>query len=135
MTTPANPLAFVLAGNATFTVVSGATDARFTFKVRQPKPDGPHFVSLLTGPNNEDDYQFLGSIFDRKEYRHGARSRISAEAPSAKAARWVCSRLLAGKDLPNCELHHEGRCGRCGRKLTVPESIISGIGPECAAHL
>lgn len=135
MTTPANPLAFVLAGNATFTVVSHKTDARFTLKVRQPKPDGPHFVSVLTGPNNEDDYQFLGSIFDRKEYRHGARSRISPEAPSAKAARWVCSRLLAGQELTNCELHHEGRCGRCGRKLTVPESIISGIGPECATHL
>ena len=26
---------------------------------------------------------------------------------------------------------HEGRCGRCGRKLTVPESIEAGYGPEC----
>jgi hypothetical protein len=30
---------------------------------------------------------------------------------------------------------HEGRCGRCGRKLTVPESIESGFGPECASIL
>ncbi|MGQ4872128.1 MAG: DUF6011 domain-containing protein, partial [Candidatus Thorarchaeota archaeon] len=24
---------------------------------------------------------------------------------------------------------HEGKCGRCGRRLTVPESIESGYGP------
>jgi hypothetical protein len=28
--------------------------------------------------------------------------------------------------------HHEGKCGRCGRLLTVPSSIESGIGPECS---
>jgi hypothetical protein len=26
---------------------------------------------------------------------------------------------------------HEGSCARCGKKLTVPESIESGFGPEC----
>lgn len=29
------------------------------------------------------------------------------------------------------EIWHEGKCGRCGRQLTVPESIESGFGPEC----
>jgi hypothetical protein len=29
------------------------------------------------------------------------------------------------------EVWHEGRCGRCGRALTVPESVERGIGPEC----
>jgi len=29
------------------------------------------------------------------------------------------------------EIWHEGRCGRCNRKLTVPASIALGIGPEC----
>ena len=33
------------------------------------------------------------------------------------------------------EVWHEGRCGRCNRALTVPESIASGIGPECAKHV
>jgi len=32
-------------------------------------------------------------------------------------------------------LHHEGKCGRCGRKLTVPLSIETGIGPECASKM
>jgi hypothetical protein len=29
------------------------------------------------------------------------------------------------------EVWHEGRCGACGRRLTVPESIERGLGPEC----
>lgn len=34
--------------------------------------------------------------------------------------------------LGRIEVWHEGRCGRCARRLTVPESILIGIGPECA---
>ena len=32
-------------------------------------------------------------------------------------------------------LHHEGRCCRCGRVLSTPESCDRGIGPECWKHL
>lgn len=32
----------------------------------------------------------------------------------------------------SCFAGTEGACGRCGRKLTVPGSIASGIGPTCA---
>ena len=31
------------------------------------------------------------------------------------------------------EVWHQGSCGKCGRPLTVPESIASGIGPVCAS--
>jgi hypothetical protein len=132
---PANVKDFLLAGNATFTVRSAKTSTRFTFKVRKPTADSPHFVSLLNGPDNERAYQFVGTIFANGTYSHGLRSKISAEAPSAKAARWVVERVIAGKELTNCELWHEGRCGKCGRKLTVPESIELGLGPECASRM
>ena len=26
------------------------------------------------------------------------------------------------------EIWHEGKCGKCGRTLTVPDSIINGLG-------
>ena len=58
------PLQFILAGNALFTVENTATGNRFTFKVRKPDDDKPHFVSVLTGPDNEHDYAFLGTVFD-----------------------------------------------------------------------
>jgi len=120
---------FALAGNATFTATSLKTGTRFTYKIRQPKPESPHFVKVLTGPDNESSYTFLGTIFDGENYRHGTRSSITPSAPSAVAFAYIWSHLneLAGK----VEIQHAGKCCRCGRKLTVPESIESGIGPEC----
>jgi hypothetical protein len=120
---------FALAGNATFTATSLKTGTRFTFKVRQPKPDSPHFVKVLTGCDNESDYTFLGTIFNGENYRHGLRSSITPDAPSAQAFAYIWTHLdqLDGK----VTIQHAGKCCRCGRKLTVPESIESGIGPEC----
>lgn len=129
-----NHLKFMLAGNATFTAQSRFTGTRFTFRVRQKK-DTPttHFVSVMRGSDNENSYEFVGVIWNGKDYRHGGTSRILKNEKAAVAARWVCQRILDGKDLPDCDFHHAGRCGRCGRKLTVPESILSGFGPECAS--
>jgi hypothetical protein len=124
---------FALAGNARLTLVSVKTGTRFTFRVQRGKQDAaPHFVSLLNGSNNEDDYVFLGTIFGDNAYRHGRKSRVSAEAPSAKGWAWAWAFLARGELPPACEVWHEGRCGRCGRTLTVPESLRTGLGPECA---
>lgn len=126
---------FMLAGNATFTIVSGKTGARFTYKVRAKEVDGGrtlHFVSVLTGADNENDFTFLGTIFDGREFRHGHKSHIGPDAPSAKAFAWAFSRILGGTLGTDASIHHEGKCGRCGRKLTVPSSIETGLGPECA---
>jgi hypothetical protein len=136
---------FMLAGNARFTLVSKKTGTRFTYRVRLPQTneganqanryDKPHFVQALTGPDNELSYQFFGTIFNRAEFRHGRRSRISWEAPIAGAFTWFWQRLGHGIMPDALEFWHEGRCGRCGRALTVPESIAAGIGPECAQHV
>jgi len=135
MTDVAAVRTFVLAGNARFTLRSKATGTRFTFKVRQPSDTKPHFVSLLNGSSNEEDYQFLGTIFKDGAYRRGQRSHITDDAPSAKAFDWFWKRVVAGKLSEQLEVWHEGRCCRCGRTLTVPESIASGIGPECAKRM
>lgn len=134
---PRSVRSFVLAGNATFTVVSKKTGTRFTFRVRVPKDKGSdlRFVSVLTGSCNESDYQYLGVVAHGRTYVHGLKSRISLEAPSAKAACWFFFRALRGLDLADCDVWHAGTCGRCGRKLTVPESIATGLGPECAGKV
>lgn len=131
---------FILGGNARVTLVSQKTGTRFTFRVRAkdvPKDSAavpPWFVQLLTGRENNSDYTFLGTIFeDAATYRHGRKSNVSPEAPSAKGFAWAWSFLAKGELPPGCEVWHEGRCGRCGRALTVPESIAMGLGPECAS--
>lgn len=126
---------FILAGNATFTLTSAATGTRFTYKIKAKEIDGGrklHFVSVLTGQDNEADYTFLGTIFDEREFRHSRKSHIGVDAPSAKAFAWSFTRIMADSLGTAATVHHEGRCGRCGRKLTVPSSIELGLGPECA---
>lgn len=130
-----NIRSYMFAGNARMTLVSRATGGRFTYRVRRSDADKPWFVSVLTGRDNEADYQFLGTIFEGGDYRHGRRSRIGRDAPSARAFDWFYRALRADTFPPQLEVWHEGRCGRCGRLLTVPESIASGFGPECAGKV
>jgi hypothetical protein len=128
---------FLFAGNATFTLVSAVTGTRFTFKSRHCGDDGKDlfFVSVLTGADNEASYTYLGQFVGMRGFQHGRKSVISPDAPSAKALAWF-SKFLNTPALPDVvEFWHEGRCCRCGRKLTVPASIASGIGPECATKI
>lgn len=133
-------LRFLFGGDAIFTVVSRRTGVRFTYKVHELDADkrkGPepvHFVKLLSGPDNLGDYKFMGTIFGKASYRHSRKAHISEQAPSSVAWTWFYNRVLQGK-LDGVDVYHEGRCGRCGRTLTVPESVVSGFGPECRAKL
>jgi len=133
-TATADVLAFVLAGNAIITIESGHTGQRYTYRVRQPKTPGPHFVQLLTGPDNTSSYTFIGTIFEGRTYVHSRKSPVSEKATSAVAWAWLWGLLARGHELPEAlGVWHEGRCGRCGRLLTVPESLTIGLGPECQA--
>lgn len=135
--------AFVIGGNATFTLQG--TRERFTFRVRagDVKQSGPYagrpapfFVSLLTGPDNTTDYAYIGLLdVERGTLRLTKGSRAGADAPSVQAFNWCMSRLRAGASVAPARVYHLGRCGRCGRALTVPSSIISGFGPECSARM
>jgi hypothetical protein len=136
---------FMSAGHATVTLKSRATGNRFTYSIRaardretgQRTGDGTLFVGVLSGPDNARDYGYLGRI-SRDVFWHGRRtakpSDIRADAPSAKAFAWAWQKLATGTMPEKLEVWHEGCCGRCGRKLTVPESISSGFGPECIKH-
>ena len=132
LTTVENVLAFALAGNATLTLVSKRTGTRYTFKLRQPEPAKPWFVSLLTGTDNQSDYTYVGMIHPQsRAFTLTRGSRLTFDAPAVVAFRWFWQGMRANVMPSQLEVWHEGKCGRCGRKLTVPESIESGFGPEC----
>lgn len=132
---------FVLGGNAIFTIENKLTGNRFTYKVRQKKDGDIFWVSLLNGPDNHSDYRFFGTIFPAQGYerhtqpprfKHSAKGKITENAPSVRAWRWFFDRLFSKQDFPiEFEFHHVGKCARCGRALTVPDSIRSGFGPDC----
>ena len=124
---------FALAGHAIFTVENMTSGNRFTYKVSAcDSTPALYFVGVLTGPENVSDYTYLGTIRDG-QYMHGRKSRLHESACSNKAFVWVWQHK---NRLPSCvRVQHAGRCGRCGRILTVPESIERGIGPECATKM
>lgn len=128
---------WVLAGKAIFTV-SNPTGERYTYKIRHKKADDrwpeTWFANLLTGPNNMSDYTYMGMVKpDTPVIVHLTKaSRYTEDSKPLKVLRWALKKVWAGEALPaGYKIHHEGRCGRCGAPLTVPESIESGYGPEC----
>lgn len=137
---PTDMLAFVLAGRAVLTLRSVSTQKRYTYRVdRAPGEDAarPWFVKVLYGPDNTGDYTYVGlirfgSISGPGAYEHGAKSRLRSDDPRSRAFDWFYRHIRASRLPPGCEVWHEGRCGRCARPLTVPESIARGLGPECA---
>jgi hypothetical protein len=125
---------FVLGGNSTFTVVSKRTGSRLTFKVGFWEERNMYIVKVLTGPDNENDYRKLGKIKNGIfSLTDAARENgFTVETRSFSVFSWLLRNLQSEKIDDQIEIWHAGRCGRCGRKLTVPESIETGLGPECA---
>lgn len=135
---------YATAGYATLTIRSKETETRYTYKIRQPLPEnsdpkfknkGPiWFVSVLVGSDNENSFEYIGQIRSNLVFDHGQKSWIKADDPRVTAFAWFWHwvRLEKQENVDKVEVWHEGRCAKCGRKLTVPESIESGFGPECA---
>ena len=120
-------LSFILGGKSFVTFLNTKTDNRFTFKIIKHKKDDIFFVNVLTGP---DIYKFIGTVRN-SVYKHSTKSSISLESQSVKVFNYVLNKLKS-HNLPDfIEIYHDGRCGKCGRQLTVPSSIETGFGPEC----
>ncbi len=127
---PITAFDFIMAGNSTVTFKSLTSGKHFTYKVKRAKDKNIRFVSVLYGDNNSD-YQYIGCIFDKGDFRHTKGSKVGKDSLSFKGFLWAWNHLRTLKIPDTLEVWHEGRCGKCGRKLTEPESIELGIGPVC----
>jgi hypothetical protein len=139
LTDAKSALTFMLAGKATVTFRSAKTGTHFTYKIqlgekRQPNDPDTWFVKVLTGPDNSNSFTYMGMI---RNGRFGLTraSKIGSDATSYKTFTWVFDNLQKGVMPELLEIWHEGRCGKCGKKLTVPESIATGFGPDCAKSI
>lgn len=141
---------FFLAGDATFTLVSKKTGARKTFRVEETPQDPQkaaatgrpitqspgYFVRLLVGPENTSDYRYLGFLYEHDSVLRVKPNKQGWGDEACRAFEWLVNRINDRHDFSDeAEFWHEGRCARCGRPLTVPESIASGIGPVCAGRM
>lgn len=120
---------FILAGNSIVTFLNPESGNRFTYKIKKAKDNDLFFVSVLTSP---DVHTYIGYIL--KDFRLGKKSKVSKSAQSVKVFNYVFKKLKSN-NLDKVEVWHNGKCGKCARRLTVPSSIETGIGPECFKKL
>lgn len=144
ITTPAAPAPRVK--NGTWTVRNRRTGEHRTFRIKTQRDDakfapGMRVLSLLTGPNNEQDFTGIAFIDDTGvkvwSKRRGTQFEqlaqmfwlVALDLPAPHP--WSEGRM---QDENHYEFMGEARCVRCNRKLTEPVSIETGIGPECGGR-
>lgn len=121
----------MLAGNSILTFKNTETNVHYTFKVNKCKGKNLWFVAYLGGPDNDNDFRYLG-IIEKGKFRLTKKSSCTKDSKVYKVFNWIFKTLKYGNGFPEkLEVWHEGICGKCGRKLTVPESIENGFGPVC----
>ena len=132
---------FVLAGKAIFTCHNDK-GVWFTYKVVHKPADKSYpenwFVSLLVGPDNNSQYAYLG-ILSRStgQVILTKKSCRKQDHLSVKVLNWAMKVIWEDRIFPDgYGCHGEGRCGRCGRRLTAepgvnPEGFRFGFGPIC----
>jgi hypothetical protein len=134
---------FVLAGRAIFTVAK-AGGGHYTFRILKRKAfvrqlarfsevRDAYFAFLLAGPCNTSSYVYLGMVDpETLALRLTEKSKMLPGSVPVKTLVWALARVRNNDGLPTgWSILHAGRCGRCGRTLTHPESCESGFGPEC----
>lgn len=143
---------FIWAGKAIFTV-SNPRGEHYTYRVtrKDPEPGGRYptaawFVAVLTGPNNDHDYTYLGMLLrpdapDAPDANHvpivpicklTRASQYGTESRPVAVFNWAMRVLYGASTIkPGYSILHAGKCARCSRQLTDPESLRTGLGPVC----
>ena len=103
----------------------------FTYCFKKPHREsnfreGTLFAYCIEGKN---EYNYVG-MYDVKSFRKTANSEYDEDSEQFKGAQYIIYMSLKDFNTP-MKLYHEGVCCLCGKKLTNPESIERGIGPQC----
>jgi len=117
--------------NGVITVENTVRRTHRTFRIRTQKEDakfapGERILSLLTGPDNTSSYTQIGFVKDDGSVRLWRNYRTEQYERLVRVLQNPAHYRSLG-----CVYHFEGRCRRCNRALTTPESVRSGIGPVC----
>ena len=128
----------MLAGRARLTITNPVTGQWVKIRMRQRKdkrtgkPGACFFVSLALLQDGDQGHRYVGAYFaDSGRFSPGR----DASPREVQIAEFLLSAIRNPARLQRAEIEHAGQCLRCGRTLTVPESIRSGYGPECFSQL
>lgn len=144
---------FLFAGRAILTVESSKTSqeqhghrSHYTYKIERGNRESNkhlYFVSFMTGTENTDakSYRYLAMLDKDGNVRFTVGSRFLPTSQVARVFKRAVAAVFIGRDgleqveATGWKIHHAGCCGRCGKLLTNPVSIETGIGPECEFYV
>ena len=131
------------ARNAIFTLEKG--DIHRTYMVNQPKDKDILFVRLLTGQDNSDwgNYTYIGLIVYEPHIKFKPKKQQNWGHDTEKVSvafylmNTLVDNILRSPKFSESEpfFFHEGKCAKCGKRLTVPKSIEIGMGAKCRGKL
>lgn len=153
---PARPLlAWLLAGDARFTVTSQRTGEHRTFKVLRTRRPGEtswtYYAWVRGGRDHDPDgrdsqttpfgetglWSYVGELGPGIGglWSHATAATREDGSRALVVLRWFLAKVQGGwdgqtDDVP-AVLLKSVRCARCRRPLTDPDSIARGLGPEC----
>lgn len=135
---------FFAAGKAIFTIepskqyIDSTPDKKshYTYQIKRSKDGKVYFISFFTGRDNYNDYSYLGLFIPTTgEVKLTSKSRWTNDDRVVKIVSRTIKAIYENKQRQiednGWNVHHVGHCCRCGKRLTVPASIETGIGPEC----
>lgn len=128
---------FIEAGKATITIKSLKTNKHYTYKFIKPKNfKNIYFVKLMTGTDNCSSFSYIG-IYDNRNggFKLTKKSKLPIDSVPVKAMNYFLYSLKENIIPSTLNVYHDGKCGRCGRKLTTPQSLETGYGPECITKI
>lgn len=115
----------IFSHNGIVTVKNPVTGNHRTFRIHTVKKGnltGKRILSILIGPDNENDYLPIAFVGDKaihiwKKYQLSQYERVALS--------------LLKIEKFGFEVNFDGKCRVCNRTLTTPDSVELGIGPEC----
>ena len=120
--------------NGTYTLINTETGTYITLKihtVQKGNLKGKRIVSKLVGRDNENSYESFGFIHKETGIDVWRNKRNHKNWQILKILRSLIINGERSRWYGKVELKLSKRCLRCNRKLTTPQSIEDGIGPEC----
>lgn len=138
-----NALQFILAGESEFVLISGKTGVKLRYKLdkkvvtSESYKDQSEFIYWLNTSEKNGTMIYAGVLFfdtnsNSFKFGKGARGILQSTDIRVKSLIYVLNNLVNSNFSMNVTIMHVGKCGKCGKKLTDPSSILTGLGPVCA---
>ena len=127
-------IAYINGKHATFTISSLDKRKHFTYK-RWDK-NGRRYISYLTRASRKKrrrKYTYLGILTQDMDL-YPTHKSPDIDEPVFKVLNRALTWLRVGKMPPDGHIEHSDVCCMCGRELTDPESLDTGIGPVCGGR-